>query len=190
MNVLYLMKQKLNFQEIYELYKANQSISDLAKKYQCTRNTIKRLFIKNNANFRNRKEYMKLANLKIRGENHPNWQGGIQKMSSGHIRLSIDGKKIIRAHKVYCEAHHLKFIPLGYIVHHINQIPDDDRLENLQLVTKKKHNSIHMQGNQYAKKLNLNKKIMTNDRKSGFTYKQIGKKHNCSTMRAWKYLNS
>lgn len=33
--------------------------------------------------------------------------------------------------------------PLGYVIHHINGIRDDDRLENLQMMTAQAHTSLH-----------------------------------------------
>lgn len=34
-------------------------------------------------------------------------------------------------------------IPKGYVIHHINKISNDDRLENLELLTRKEHINIH-----------------------------------------------
>lgn len=33
--------------------------------------------------------------------------------------------------------------PKGYVIHHINKIPNDDRIENLQLLSRKEHINIH-----------------------------------------------
>lgn len=40
--------------------------------------------------------------------------------------------------------HNRKHIPKWYILHHINKDETDDRIENLQLVTRWEHNKLHV----------------------------------------------
>lgn len=55
-----------------------------------------------------------------------------------------DGYATVHEHKVvYCEAHGLTEIPSGYVVHHINGDPRDNRIENLQLMTRAEHAKHH-----------------------------------------------
>ena len=78
---------------------------------------------------------------KIRLKNNPPITETVTK--DGRVRIYVPGRgRIYRAHLVIEES--LGFhIPRGHQVHHLNHKPDDDRIENLALVTRSAHLRIH-----------------------------------------------
>ena len=79
-------------------------------------------------------------------EKHPYWKGGRCKTSSGHISIVYSrdhprAKKYgrILEHIIVWEKANDKLLPGGWIIHHLNGIPDDNRVSNLVALPKKKH---------------------------------------------------
>ena len=84
---------------------------------------------------------------KITGSNNYAWKGGRTKDSHGYIRILVassdrKGHRYRAEHRLVWEAVHGP-IPEGYIIHHINGIKDDNRIENLEAMPRRKHNDQH-----------------------------------------------
>ena len=73
-------------------------------------------------------------------ENHPNWKGGrwIRK-DRGYINLTRGNGKHILEHRFIWEEHNQRKLPQGWIVHHLNGIRSDNRIENLVAMPRKQH---------------------------------------------------
>jgi len=87
------------------------------------------------------------------GKNHPNWKGGKYKDRDGYILIWIgisspfynmrNSYNCIFEHRLVMAKHLGRCLESWEIVHHKNEIRDDNRLENLELMTKGKHTRLH-----------------------------------------------
>ena len=93
------------------------------------------------------------------GEEHYNWKGGrcyssdgyILVLRSDHPHANKDG--YVFEHRLIMESFVLgRYLTPKEIVHHINHKPDDNRVENLMLMNRAEHNTIHHKGNSESKK--------------------------------------
>lgn len=84
----------------------------------------------------------------MNGERATNWRGGI-KHRAGYILIikpdhpRADSQGYVKEHWLVMEAYLGRYLTDDEVVHHINQKRDDNRLENLQLMTKKQHSEHH-----------------------------------------------
>lgn len=90
------------------------------------------------------------------GKNHLGWKGGrIRDKKSGYIRTYCPDhpkaiKGYVREHVLVMEKYLGRYLKSGEVVHHINGIGDDNRIENLMLFPS---NRDHLH---YHKELNKN----------------------------------
>ena len=71
---------------------------------------------------------------RVAGRNRNGRRAGTLKRESGYRRVRVGGGKIMYEHRIVWEMHN-GAIPEGMQVDHINGIRDDNRIENLQLLT-------------------------------------------------------
>ena len=79
------------------------------------------------------------------GAEAPNWKGGEITDPSGHIKVWVRERHsyIQRSHLVWLAAHPGGVIGKGYVIHHINRQPADDRPENLERLSIVAHGQRH-----------------------------------------------
>lgn len=83
------------------------------------------------------------------GDKHPSWNGGRQVNSQGYILIYSpnhpykDNRNCVREHRIVMEKYLKRYLLPGEVVHHKNGDKHDNRLENLELFTKKEHDSLH-----------------------------------------------
>lgn len=78
------------------------------------------------------------------GDKPHNWKGGRFKREGYVFVLSrdhpfADAQGYVREHRLVMEKFLGRIIPRELVVHHINGIKTDNRIENLQLLTQKEH---------------------------------------------------
>jgi len=89
-----------------------------------------------------------------KGPKSPLWKGGEKKKNErrklwskrNHIAGYIEvwnGKRWVGEHRLIMEKHLKRPLKTSEWVHHINHVPNDNRLKNLMILTKSQHNSIH-----------------------------------------------
>lgn len=76
-------------------------------------------------------------------EKHPNWSGGKWKTKMGYIKI-LTPKGYIFEHRVVMEKFLGRLLYKQEMVHHINGVKDDNRIENLKLFKNyKEHSAFH-----------------------------------------------
>ena len=81
--------------------------------------------------------------LQPQGSKHWNWRGGVLGSGRGYKKVylgRVNGKTtyILEHHLIWEQTNHRK-LPKGYLVHHLNGIKDDNRIENLAAIPRSKH---------------------------------------------------
>jgi hypothetical protein len=97
-----------------------------------------------------KEEWNKAASERMKGAGCPKWNGG--KTTTGHGKYllvtapadypfpeSVSTRGYIREHRMVMEIHLGRAIGRGEEIHHINHDTKDNRLENLQVLTRKEH---------------------------------------------------
>lgn len=164
---------------ICDNYIAGESTLTLAKKYNSNYNTIRELLIRNGIKLRTHKE--KTINAFKQGRNshmievwkesgkrwlkegNPRWRkiGDIKYDTQGYAILKTEEGWRERA-RVIAEKKLERKLKKEEIIHHINNIKNDDRVENLYLFENgKKHRQYHG-ANRQLKKIGMDKILVSN----------------------------
>lgn len=77
-----------------------------------------------------------------KGVENGNWKGGRSKTNEGYIIILVEGK-YIKEHRLVMQNHLGRPLKREEVVHHINGIKDDNRLENLVITTHHAHGKHH-----------------------------------------------
>jgi hypothetical protein len=84
-------------------------------------------------------------------EIHASWKGGKIVNTQGYVLIHqpnhpfCDSDGYVREHRLVMEEHLGRILEPNEVVHHINGNKSDNRLENLQLMSKKQHYQHHYQ---------------------------------------------
>jgi len=90
-------------------------------------------------------ERIKKCSEKMMGKNHHNWKGGKVKTTGGYIKIKMrehpdaTAEGYVLEHRLIMEKKIGRRLNVWEEVHHKNGIKSDNRIENLELVIKKKH---------------------------------------------------
>jgi hypothetical protein len=129
--------------QICILYQQGLCQREIANLYRTYHTNIARVLKINHIQTRITKETGKIKEYTSR------WNGGVSYDTKGHRRLYLPEYKnyckggIIAEHRYIMEQYLERKLSPSEIVHHINGIPDDNRLENLQIMTAGEHSRLH-----------------------------------------------
>jgi hypothetical protein len=113
----------------------------------------------------------------------------IVKNNNGYLRVFYPCHpkgEWVQHHRVVMELFLGRYLEEGEIVHHINNIRDDNRIENLELVNREGHTSCHMSGEKhpmFGKKHTEETKKKMSANRTGEKAHMFGKKHSEETKR-------
>ena len=105
---------------------------------------------KTNIGRKQTKETKIKRHLYVKGSDHQNWKGGRSILPSGYVRVNCPShpycskRKWVYEHRLVMESHLGRHLLQTEVVHHINNIKEDNRIENLMLFSNdKEHQSYH-----------------------------------------------
>lgn len=90
----------------------------------------------------------KKKDVDVKGYKNANWRGGKRTDKDGYILIHSpyhpfrDGNSYVREHRLIMECFIRRFVVPSEVVHHKNNIKHDNRIENLELMTKVEHDNI------------------------------------------------
>jgi len=90
----------------------------------------------------------KISDSKI-GSKHYRWSGDRRKTKTGYIEVrlpdhpNVGSMGFVSEHRVVMEKHLGRYLSRDEKVHHINGVRDDNRIENLKLMTNAEHSRLH-----------------------------------------------
>ena len=86
------------------------------------------------------------------GSRGANWHGGRKKNKKGHVLVMRKGHPMadsagyVMEHRLIMAEYLGRPLEKNEVVHHLNGVKDDNRIENLKLMTNSEHSSLHHKG--------------------------------------------
>lgn len=122
------------------------------------------------------------------GSKNSNWKGGICKFGDyiyiykpEHPRATCNKGRYVKRADLVAEKKYNRALQSDEIVHHINGIKNDDRSENLQVITKREHVALHHTGyNSSVRRKDLSSNVICELYREGFSMREIADKFKCS----------
>lgn len=83
------------------------------------------------------------------GEKHYHWQGGKRISSQGYVEIKSpehpfkNKQGYVPKHRLVVEKHLGRYLTKSEIIHHINEVPADNRIKNLYLFSKRWQHAVY-----------------------------------------------
>ena len=126
----------MNIQEAQKLYKEGKTLQEIGDVFGVSYRTVGRRFRASGIKIRSKSEA-------ATGRLNHFWKGGRYLNKNGYVYISIGPRKRIFEHRFVMEQHLGRCLKKSEMVHHRNGIVDDNRIENLKLLTARTHRNEH-----------------------------------------------
>ena len=166
----------LTYDFLYENYIVKKRSSrDIAGEVKCTPKSIcdylryYKIKVRTNSEVHmglgaGKKNYFYGKNL--RGKNHPNWKGGIQKSGKyiyiyapNHPNATMAGRVV--QHRLFMEEVLGRYLTMDEQIHHINEDTHDNSIDNLLLLKSSSiHSKLHSHAYRYLVKMGIEKEYI------------------------------
>ncbi|WP_215727431.1 HNH endonuclease [Rossellomorea vietnamensis] len=151
---------------------------ELSRMFNVSNTTIKNRLKQNGIPLRDPNQEMSRFGKTRTLENNSFWKGGRVRRPDGYIYLNLGNKRVLE-HRYVAEKKIGRKLKRGEVVHHINGIKDDNRPENLLVMSHSDHSTLHglerESLNDYISKEDL--KVMID---KGLSYKPISEHYGIS----------
>lgn len=137
-----MRKPALNRKQVEEViahYQSGMFVREIGRMYNVSNTTIKNYLKRNGVKLRNPKQEMSRHAKTRNRDKNPFWKGGKTILPDGYVRLSLGNNKTMLEHRYVMEQHIGRELRSDEHVHHINGVKDDNRIENLQLMSASEH---------------------------------------------------
>lgn len=159
---LYVDENKSGLQVSRELGIPRTSLGRLLEKYNIPKKTIREVMSGKKLTESHRNKVIKTLNHS-KGENSNGWKGGIYLDSSGYRRLYINGV-YVKEHRYLMEQYLGRKLLNTECVHHKNGNKLDNSIENLVLISREEHATLHSGNLQSRKKMSTKMKRIRKNR--------------------------
>ena len=122
---------KMSIEAAIELYRSGLNCDQVAKRAGVTGSAVRSHVLRAGIKIRSAKGIARY------GPDHPNWKGG-RFLRNGYVYVHLRGRKAAE-HRLAMEHHLGRSLQKHEIVHHLNGIRHDNRIENLTLTILKEH---------------------------------------------------
>jgi len=97
-------------------------------------------------------------------DNNPTWKGG-KKTRLGYVLILVGENRYMQEHRAIMSDYLGRSLTINEVVHHINGIKSDNRIENLRLMTNSEHTTLHNTGTKNSELVKLHMSIAAKNRK-------------------------
>jgi len=140
---------EMSSSEWQRLYDEAPSASALARHLGTTRPAVLYQLRKHGITVR-RTGYKSPKSITHTGADNPNWKGGTYRHAQGYIYElapnhpeASKAKGYVLQHRLVMERHLGRLLTPDEIVHHVNEVKDDNRIENLEVTNRSSHIKRH-----------------------------------------------
>jgi hypothetical protein len=127
----------ISTEDVVQRYLAGQSSEKIAADLGCSTTVVFNRLRKAGVKARGQ------GKVKPRGPASPFWQGGRTLSTDGYWLVRDERGRQVREHRLVMAQHLGRPLRSEEIVHHLNHVKTDNRLENLCLLTRSQHKQLH-----------------------------------------------